>query len=110
MIRRRFLPLAFAVLSLATLPGSPAAAADPVAPGAAAGTGAGASGAAPPKLPPGVSAELYAIAVPPDRAPTPDRVALGEKLFNDTRLSADGTVACATCHVPERGFVDHKPV
>jgi cytochrome c peroxidase len=36
-------------------------------------------------------------------------VALGDKLFNDKRLSADGTVACATCHDPKRGFVDHLP-
>ncbi|MGH8591237.1 MAG: cytochrome c peroxidase [Gammaproteobacteria bacterium] len=26
------------------------------------------------------------------------RVELGKKLFFDPRLSADGTVACATCH------------
>src|ERR1041385_2847504 len=62
-----------------------------------------------PKLPPGVSATLYAIAVPPQAEPTPEKVALGQLLFNDKRLSADGTVACATCHVPEKGFVDAKP-
>src|SRR3954465_565584 len=36
--------------------------------------------------------------------PAPARVRLGRWLFYDTRLSADGTVSCATCHVPERAF------
>src|SRR4051812_17912577 len=39
-----------------------------------------------------------------DRSPAPERVRLGRWLFFDTRLSADGTVSCATCHVPERAF------
>lgn len=34
--------------------------------------------------------------------------ALGEKLFHDKRLSADGTVACATCHVRGKGFSDGR--
>ena len=38
----------------------------------------------------------------------PDKVALGEKLFFDGRLSADGTVSCATCHDPDKGFTDHR--
>ena len=36
--------------------------------------------------------------------PAPERVRLGRWLFYDTRLSVDGTVSCATCHVPERAF------
>src|SRR4051794_12800333 len=40
----------------------------------------------PKDLPIGVSPMLYAISVPPDRAPTPALVALGDKLFNDKRL------------------------
>jgi cytochrome c peroxidase len=63
----------------------------------------------PPKLPPGVSPVLWSLSVPPDAEPTPEKVALGEKLFNDKRLSVNDRVACATCHVPEKGFVDHKP-
>src|SRR3954469_9111897 len=39
-----------------------------------------------------------------DRSLAPERVRLGRWLFFDTRLSADGTVSCATCHVPERAF------
>ena len=33
-------------------------------------------------------------------------VALGQKLFFDSSLSSTGTVSCATCHRPERGFAD----
>jgi cytochrome c peroxidase len=35
---------------------------------------------------------------------------LGQNLFFDARLSADGTVACATCHDPARAFTDGRPV
>jgi cytochrome c peroxidase len=41
---------------------------------------------------------------------TPARVALGQKLFFEARLSGDGTVACATCHDPDRAFTDGRPV
>ena len=40
----------------------------------------------------------------------PARVALGQKLFFEPRLSDDGTVACATCHDPERAFTDGRPL
>ena len=40
---------------------------------------------------------------------TPAAVALGEKLFFDRRLSANGTVSCASCHNPARAFVDGRP-
>ncbi len=33
---------------------------------------------------------------------------LGRKLFFDPRLSSDGTVSCATCHLPELAFTDGK--
>jgi len=35
---------------------------------------------------------------------------LGHRLFFDVRLSGDGRVACATCHLPELGFTDGKPL
>ncbi|MDP9012338.1 MAG: cytochrome-c peroxidase [Pseudomonadota bacterium] len=41
---------------------------------------------------------------------TPDRIALGRKLYFDTRLSKDGTLACATCHDVSHGFSDHRSV
>jgi cytochrome c peroxidase len=40
----------------------------------------------------------------------PARVALGQKLFFEPRLSGDGTVSCATCHDPARAFSDGRPV
>jgi cytochrome c peroxidase len=35
--------------------------------------------------------------------------ALGDALFHDRRMSADGKFACASCHVREQGFADGKP-
>lgn len=40
----------------------------------------------------------------------PEAVALGKRLFFDTRLSKNGQVACSTCHSPERDFQDGRPV
>jgi cytochrome c peroxidase len=37
------------------------------------------------------------------------RTALGRALFFDPILSADRTVACATCHRPEHGMADNEP-
>jgi cytochrome c peroxidase len=37
---------------------------------------------------------------------TPDKIALGEKLFNDVRFSSTGAVACSTCHSPAKAFTD----
>lgn len=34
------------------------------------------------------------------------KVALGDKLFHDKRLSKDNTISCASCHPLERGGVD----
>ncbi len=38
------------------------------------------------------------LGVPQDNPMTPERVALGEKLYFDERLSLDDTVSCASCH------------
>ncbi|HEU4565892.1 MAG TPA: cytochrome c peroxidase [Gemmatimonadaceae bacterium] len=35
---------------------------------------------------------------------------LGHELFFDARLSATGTVSCATCHMPEKEFQDGRPL
>src|SRR5713101_3581333 len=48
-------------------------------------------------------------AIPPDNPQTPEKIALGQRLFFDGRLSADGTVACSTCHDPGRAFTDGRP-
>lgn len=47
--------------------------------------------------------DLY-LPVPEDNPLTPEKVALGRQLFFDRRLSRDGTIACATCHNPNRAF------
>lgn len=43
-------------------------------------------------------------------ADDPRAVAFGQRLFFDTRLSSNGKVSCATCHVPSREFQDDKPL
>ena len=40
----------------------------------------------------------------------PAAIELGRHLFNDTRLSRNGAVSCATCHDPARQFQDGLPV
>ena len=40
----------------------------------------------------------------------PRAAALGKKLFNDTQLSSNQRVACASCHASERQFQDDRPV
>jgi cytochrome c peroxidase len=47
--------------------------------------------------------DLY-MPVPEDNPITSDKVDLGRRLFNDRRLSRDGTVACVSCHDPDRAF------
>ncbi len=61
--------------------------------------------------PPGVDPMAWAtIYVPAGNEVTAERIALGRKLYFDTRLSKDGTLACATCHDVSRGFTDHRSV
>lgn len=47
-----------------------------------------------------------AMAIPFDNPMTADKIALGRDLFNDTKLSGDGTRSCATCHQPDKAFQD----
>src|SRR5580658_10664586 len=44
----------------------------------------------------GVPVGATRAAAPADNPQTPEKVALGEKLFYDGRLSVDGAVACST--------------
>ncbi len=73
-------------------------------------------GKAEPVLPVGKHVSIVAplglppITFPPDNPPTAETIALGRRLFYDPALSADGTVSCASCHDPARGFADNKAV
>ncbi len=60
-----------------------------------------------PPIPTGL--DLY-LPVAEDNPLTQEKVALGERLFFDPALSRDGSVACASCHIPERAFSDSLPV
>src|SRR5262249_30294013 len=57
----------------------------------------------------GLPAELTRKVIAPDNPQTVEKTALGQNLFFDARLPADGTVACATCHDPARAFTDGRP-
>jgi len=46
----------------------------------------------------------------PDNAPTDARLALGRALFFDNRISATGTMNCATCHLPHQGWTVQTPL
>ncbi len=53
---------------------------------------------------------LPPVPIPADNPQTPEKIALGDRLFHDTRFSADGKVSCATCHEQSKGFTDNLPV
>jgi cytochrome c peroxidase len=57
----------------------------------------------------GVPVRATRAAMPRDNPQTPEKIALGQTLFFDGRLSADGTVACSTCHDPDHAFTDRRP-
>jgi len=59
-----------------------------------------------PAPPLGITSSFADLAEPP----TPERVRLGRWLYYDKRLSSDGTIACATCHLPEHAFSEPIPV
>ncbi|RZJ52346.1 MAG: cytochrome-c peroxidase [Flavobacterium sp.] len=42
----------------------------------------------------------------PDYKTTPEKIALGKKLFNDPVLSGNNTRSCASCHHSEKAFTD----
>lgn len=82
-----------------------------------------------PGLPPGASADAASMKVAealrqealaffhplpevvehPAGPDTPEKVALGNKLFLDPRLSEDGTISCNSCHKLDRYGVDNSP-
>ncbi|MBL8176995.1 MAG: c-type cytochrome [Bryobacterales bacterium] len=67
-----------------------------------------------------LAALAFAITVPlgldtylptPEENPlTAEKIALGKALFEDKRLSRDGSTSCATCHLAKYAFTDREPV
>lgn len=61
----------------------------------------------------GAAAAAQPLGLPPVTSPADNpqseaKVALGRKLFFDRRLSFNGTMSCAMCHVPEQGFTSNE--
>jgi cytochrome c peroxidase len=59
--------------------------------------------ARPQALPPPLGLDEY-MEVPDNNPITPAKIRLGERLFFDATLSADGQRSCASCHDPNRAF------
>jgi cytochrome c peroxidase len=53
--------------------------------------------------------DLY-MPVPEDNPLIVEKIETGRRLFNDRRLSRDGSLACASCHDPERAFSDGRSI
>jgi cytochrome c peroxidase len=49
---------------------------------------------------------LPPVPIPADNPLSPEKIALGDKLFEDKRFSSTGQVACATCHDAKKAFTD----
>ena len=49
---------------------------------------------------------LPPVPIPADNLQSAEKVALGDKLFDDKRFSSTGEVACNTCHDPKKAFTD----
>jgi cytochrome c peroxidase len=53
--------------------------------------------------------DLY-LPTPEDNPLTAEKMELGRRLFSDRRLSRDSSIACSSCHDPERAFSDGRPI
>ena len=51
---------------------------------------------------------LPPLPVPRANPQSAAKIALGKKLFFDRRLSFNGTMSCAMCHVPEQGWTSNE--
>ncbi len=58
-----------------------------------------------------IDAHMPSFSLPKDNPLTMEGVALGARLFNDTRLSVDNSLSCASCHRQVNAFSDGgKPI
>lgn len=57
-----------------------------------------------------VSPSSAGINAPASTSLDPAKVALGKRLFTDTRLSADEWLSCSTCHDPAHGFSEARTI
>ena len=53
--------------------------------------------------------DLY-LPVPEENPLNAEKIELGRRLFFDRRLSRDQSIACSSCHEPQRAFSDGRPV
>ncbi len=65
-----------------------------------------------PKKPatPRVPLGLLPVQFPKDNPYTPEKAELGHLLYYDTRLSADNSVSCGSCHHNSKAYTDNAPV
>lgn len=104
--------------------GAPASASDaeqPTQPAEEAGSASVSVGSEPtaaspaPTVPQGTPYELKIplglppLEIPADNPMTVEKIELGKRLYFDKRVSADGTISCASCHDPKIGWADDTP-
>lgn len=53
---------------------------------------------------------LPPVPIPADNPQTDAKVKLGQQLYFEKRISLDNTISCASCHDPEHGWADPRPV
>ena len=53
--------------------------------------------------------DLY-LPVPEEIPLAAEKIELGRRLFFDRRLSRDGSLACSSCHDPDRAFSDGRAI
>lgn len=63
-----------------------------------------------PLIPTGIDTLLWRKRIPQLNSISSGKIALGQALFFDKRISVDGTVSCATCHDPAVAFTDARTV
>ena len=44
--------------------------------------------------------------IPADNPLTEEKIKLGKKLYFEKGMSIDGSLSCASCHIPDKGFAD----